>query len=250
MTHEDLDSRASRYVFPPARPPELAIRGSSKRFPVHRIYCAGRNYAARAREMGPGAERQPPFFFQKPADALVPNGAPVAYPPRTQDFHHEIELVVALGRGGRDIPAAAALDCVFGYAVGNDLTRRDLMFAAQEQRQPWEVSKAFDDSAPITAIHPVERVGYLNHGRIWLGVNGSVRQDADISQLVWNVPALIAELSTLFRLSAGDLIFTGTPAGVGAVMPGDELRGGVEGLEELITRIEWPQGAAAYRKAI
>lgn len=250
MTHEPSDSHTPRYLFPPARVPEVAVRGSSRRFPVHRIYCAGRNYAARAREMGPDAERQPPFFFQKPADALVPNGACVPYPPRTADFHHEIELVVALGRGGRNIPAAAALDCVYGYAVGNDLTRRDLMFAAQDKRQPWEVSKAFDDSAPLTAIHPVGRVGYLHRGRIWLSVNGAIRQDADISHLTWNVTALIAELSTLFELVAGDLIFTGTPAGVGPVRPGDELRGGIEGLEELVTTIGPPLGAADPRSQL
>lgn len=245
MTHDMLDRRTPRYLFPPARVPEVAVKGSSARFPVHRIYCAGRNYGARAREMGVDPERQSPFFFQKPADALVPNGACVAYPSRTADFHHEIELVVALGRGGRDIPAAAALDCVYGYAVGNDLTRRDLMFAAQDKRQPWEVSKAFDGSAPITAIHPVERVGYIDHGRIWLSVNGVMRQDADVSQLIWGVPYLIAELSTLFELTAGDLIFTGTPAGVGPVRPGDHLRGGIDGLDELVTTIVEPARLAA-----
>jgi len=241
MNHDTVEPFPTRYLFAPARVPEVAIKGTSLRFPVHRIYCAGRNYGTRAREMG--CERQAPFFFQKPADALVANGAGVPYPTRTSDFHHEVELVVALRQGGRDIPAARALDCVYGYAVGNDLTRRDLMFAAQEGRQPWEVSKAFDASAPITAIHPVERVGYLDRGRIWLNVNGTIRQDADLSDLVWGVPYLIAELSALFELTAGDLIFTGTPAGVGPLKPGDEVRAGIEGLDELVTRIDAPRVA-------
>jgi fumarylpyruvate hydrolase len=243
MSHDIVERLPSRYLFPPARAPEVAIKGTGVRFPVHRIYCAGRNYGARAREMG--CERAPPFLFQKPADALVANGASVAYPSRTNDFHHEVELVVALRQGGRDIPAAAALDGVYGYAVGNDLTRRDLMFAAQDGRQPWEVSKAFDGSAPITAIHPVERVGYLDRGRIWLTVNRTIRQDADLSELVWGVPYLIAELSTLFELTAGDLIFTGTPAGVGPLQPGDEVRAGIDGLDELVTRIALPNSSCS-----
>ena len=220
-------------------PPQASVEvaGSSERFPVHRIYCVGRNYAAHAREMGMDPEREPPFFFSKPADAIVPNGAAVPYPPRTSNLHHEIELVVAIGTGGRDIPLANALAHVFGYAVGNDLTRRDLQFAAREKGQPWDVSKGFDHSAPITAIRRAAEVGHPERGRIWIEVNGERRQQADLAEMIWNVPEIVAELSTLFELRPGDLIFTGTPAGVGPVKPGDSLVGGVDGLETLRTTI-------------
>jgi fumarylpyruvate hydrolase len=187
--------------------------------------------------MGVNPAREQPFFFSKPAGALVRNGQPVRYPSRTTNFHHEIELVVAIGRGGRNIPSEGALKHVYGYAVGNDLTRRDLLFLAQDKRQPWEVSKAFDDSAPITAIHRASRVGHPSQGRIWLGVNGVIRQSADIADLIWNVPEIIAEISALFTLTAGDLIFTGTPAGVGPVQAGDRMEGGIEGLGTLVTTI-------------
>ena len=217
--------------------PTVAISGTAARFPVHRIYCVGRNYAAHAREMGVDPEREPPFFFSKPADAIVPNGAPVPYPPRTGNLHHEIELVVAIGAGGRDIPLADALAHVFGYAVGNDLTRRDLQFAAREKGQPWDVSKGFDRSAPVTAIRRAAEVGHLERGRIWIEVNGERRQQADLSEMIWSVPEIVAELSTLFDLAPGDLIFTGTPAGVGPVQRGDSLVGGIDGLETLRTTI-------------
>jgi fumarylpyruvate hydrolase len=226
-----------RYVV--SRPPEpsVEVADSEARFPVHRIYCVGRNYAEHAREMGMDPEREPPFFFSKPADAVVANGAPVAYPPRTANLHHEIELVVAIGRGGRNIETGGALEHVFGYAVGNDLTRRDLQFHARERGQPWDVSKGFDHSAPISAISPAREVGHFDSGAIWLEVNGETRQKADISELIWSVPEIIAELSTLFELQPGDLIFTGTPAGVGPVKPGDSLVGGVDRLETLRTTI-------------
>jgi len=216
----------------------VTVRGRAEQFAVHRIYCVGRNYAAHAREMGANPEREPPFFFAKPATALVPNHARVPYPPRTGNFHHEIELVVAIGKGGRDIPAAQALEHVYGYAVGNDLTRRDLQADAKEHGRPWDTSKGFDHSAVISAITPAQQSGHLRTGRIWLKVNGQVRQQADLSELIWSVPEVIAELSTLFELQPGDLIYTGTPAGVGALQRGDHLEGGIDGLEELVTTIE------------
>jgi fumarylpyruvate hydrolase len=225
------------YVIPAPAQTSVEVAGSSERFPVHRIYCVGRNYAAHAREMGMDPEREPPFFFSKPADAIVPNGAPVPYPPRTGNLHHEIELVVAIGVGGRDILLADALAHVFGYAVGNDLTRRDLQFAAREKGQPWDVSKGFDRSAPVTAIRRAAEVGHPERGRIWIEVNGERRQQADLSEMIWSVPEIVAELSTLFDLAPGDLIFTGTPAGVGPVQRGDSLVGGIDGLETLRTTI-------------
>jgi fumarylpyruvate hydrolase len=225
------------YVVPAPAQTSVEVAGTGQRFPVHRIYCVGRNYAAHAREMGMDPEREPPFFFSKPADAVVPNGAPVPYPPRTGNLHHEIELVVAIGTGGRDIPLASALAHVFGYAVGNDLTRRDLQFAAREKGQPWDVSKGFDRSAPVTAIRRAAEVGHPERGRIWIEVNGELRQQADLSEMIWSVPEIVAELSTLFDLAPGDLIFTGTPAGVGPVQRGDSLVGGIDGLETLRTTI-------------
>jgi fumarylpyruvate hydrolase len=225
------------YAVPAPAQTSVEVAGTSERFPVHRIYCVGRNYAAHAREMGMDPEREPPFFFSKPADAVVPNGAPVPYPPRTGNLHHEIELVVAIGTGGRDIPLAGALGHVFGYAVGNDLTRRDLQFAAREKGQPWDVAKGFDRSAPVTAIRRAAEVGHPERGRIWIEVNGEIRQQADLSEMIWRVPEIVAELSTLFDLAPGDLIFTGTPAGVGPVQRGDSLIGGIDGLETLRTTI-------------
>lgn len=228
------------FVFSPAPQVGVEIQGSAQRFPVRRIFCVGRNYAAHAREMGKDPEREPPFFFTKPADAIVPNHATVAYPSRTHNLHHEIELVVALGEGGSHIPSARALDHVFGYAVGNDLTRRDLQFAARDLGRPWDTGKAFDHSAVIGAISPADEVGHLNRGRIWLKVNDQPRQQADLSELIWSVPDIVAELSTLFELAPGDLIYTGTPAGVGAVVPGDRLEGGIDGLQTLVTLIGPP----------
>lgn len=221
------------YEFAPPIAPTVEIAGSQTRFPVHRIYCVGRNYAAHAREMGMDPEREPPFFFSKPADAVVANGATVPYPPRTSNLHHEIELVVAIGEGGRDIPVANALAHVFGYAVGNDLTRRDLQFAARDKGQPWDTSKGFDQSAPVSAIRRVADVGHPSRGAIWLEVNGETRQKADLCEMIWNVPEIVSELSGLFELKPGDLVFTGTPAGVGPVVRGDSLVGGIEGLDTL-----------------
>jgi fumarylpyruvate hydrolase len=223
------------YVFPPPPPPSVPVLGREERFPVRRIFCVGRNYAEHAREMG-ADDREPPFFFTKPADAVVANGAAVPYPPRTANLHHEIELVVAIGRAGRDIPVAQALEHVFGYAVGNDFTRRDLQADAKQGGRPWDTAKGFDHSAAISAIRPAEH-GHVQRARIWLSVNGQVRQDADVAEMTWNVPEIVAELSTLFELRPGDLIYTGTPAGVGPVQRGDRLEGGIDGLETLVTPI-------------
>jgi fumarylpyruvate hydrolase len=222
----------TRFAFDPAAQPSVEIAGSEQRFPVHRIYCVGRNYAEHVLEMGGMPERDPPFFFSKPPDAVVANGTNVPYPPRTANLHHEIELVVAIGRAGRNIAAANALEHVFGYAVGNDFTRRDLQAAAREGGKPWDTSKGFDNSAAISAIHTGKR-GQVPQGRIWLSVNGTVRQDSVVSRMTWSVPEIIAELSTLFELKPGDLIYTGTPSGVGPLKVGDRVEGGVEGLDEL-----------------
>ena len=230
------------FVIPPPAQPSVAVAGSEQRFPVHRIYCIGLNYADHVREFGRDPERAPPVFFMKPADAVVDNGAAVPYPPATTNFHYEIELVVALARGGRDIAARDALGLVFGYAAGNDLTRRDLQSAAKERGEPWDTSKGFDCSAPVAALRPAS-AGHPRSGRIWLSVNGAVCQDSDISRMLWDVPQIIAALSRLYELRAGDLIFTGTPAGIGAVKPGDRLEGGIEGLELLRNTIAPPARA-------
>jgi fumarylpyruvate hydrolase len=224
------------FVFPAPAQPSVEIAGRAERFPVHRIYCVGRNYAAHAREMG-NDDREPPFFFGKPADAIVANRSTVPYPSRTSNFHHEIELVVAIGKAGRNVPAGQALDYVYGYAVGNDLTRRDLQSAARDQGKPWDTSKGFDRSAAISSITPAAQVGHLRSARIWLEVNGAVKQQGDVKDMIWSVPEIIAELSTLFELAPGDLIYSGTPAGVGPLQPGDRLKGGVEGLEPLAITI-------------
>lgn len=213
--------------------PAVEVAGTALRFPVRRIFCVGRNYAEHAREMGGGGDRTPPFFFSKPADAVMPNGSDVPYPSRTSDLHHEIELVVALGGGGSNVESAAALALVFGYAVGNDMTRRDLQASVREQKQPWDIAKGFDHSAPISPIVPVAASGHPAAGRIWLEVNGRPRQQGDLADMIWKVPEIIAELSTWFELCPGDLIFTGTPAGVGPLVPGDRVRGGVDGLNVL-----------------
>jgi fumarylpyruvate hydrolase len=221
----------SEFVFAPGPVPSVAVAGGG-RFPVHRIYCVGLNYAEHVREMGGDAAKSPPIFFMKPADAVIANGAAVPYPPATGNFHHEIELVVAIGSAGRDVDAARALAHVFGYAAGNDLTRRDLQSTAKSRGEPWDTAKGFDASAPVAAIRPAAQ-GHPSKGRIWLSVNGTLRQESDLSHMIWDVPHIIAALSRLYELRPGDLIFTGTPAGVGPVRPGDRLEGGIEGLEVL-----------------
>lgn len=217
--------------------PTLPVAGTDLAFPVHRIYCVGRNYAAHAIEMGHDPDREPPFFFQKNPDTLVLSGEDFPYPPGSSDVHFEIELVVALQRGGIDIPVAAALDCVYAYGVGLDMTRRDLQGEAKKLGRPWEVGKAFEHGAPCTPLHRVSDVGHPQRGRIHLEVNGEVRQDGDLAQMIWKVPEMIAYLSGLFTLRAGDLIYSGTPAGVGPTVKGDLLRGVVEGVGELHTRV-------------
>lgn len=225
------------YVVQVAENPALAVDGETDSYPVRRIFCVGRNYAAHAREMGHDPDREPPFFFMKPADALLPGGGDMPYPARTGNLHFELELVMALGSGGVDIPEDKALDCVYGYAVGLDMTRRDLQGEAKKAGRPWEAGKAFANSAPCSQIVPAARIGHPSTGRIRLDVNGKTVQDADISALIWNPRETIASLSTLFTLAAGDLIYTGTPAGVGAVVAGDVLKGAVEGVAEIALRI-------------
>lgn len=218
----------SEFVFAPPATPSVAVADSSQRFPVHCIYCVSQNYATPGREIS----SEPPVFFMKPADTIVANGAAVPYPPRTTNCQHEIELVVAIGRGGRDISERQALEHVFGYAVGIDLTRRDLQRSAKQWGQPWDAAKGFEGSAPLAAIRPAA-LGHVSQGRIWLTVNGELRQESDVRHMLWGVRQIIAELSALYEVRPGDLIFCGTPAGVGAVRPGDRLEGGVDGLEVL-----------------
>ena len=224
------------YVFAPAPQVVLSVAGSEALFPVRRVYCVGRNYADHAAEMGADT-REPPFFFSKPADALVPGGGDVLYPPLTANLQHEVELVVALSKGGANIAPEAALDHVFGYAVGFDLTRRDLQGKAKEKGHPWDMGKGFDQGGPISALQPASRVGHPAAGRIWLKVNGEARQQGDLAQMSWKVAEVIANLSTYVCLQPGDLIFTGTPSGVSTVVRGDVLEGGVEGLGELKIRL-------------
>jgi fumarylpyruvate hydrolase len=219
----------AEYAIPAAPRPTVAVAGSNARFPVRRIYCVGRNYPEHAREMGFGDVRAPPFFFTKPADAVIASGGDVPFPTRTANLHHEIELVVALGRGGRDVMEEAAKDLIYGYAVGVDLTRRDVQAAMKEQGKPWDTAKGFDHSAPISPIVPAAGKTHPSQGRIWLEVDDKPRQQGDIADMIWSVPEIISELSTWFELAPGDLIFTGTPAGVGALVPGDRVRGGVDG---------------------
>lgn len=223
----------SRYIFAPHPLPTLPIRGSDKLFPVHRIYCVGRNYAEHAIEMGHDPNREAPFFFQKNPDTLVPSGGTFPYPDASKDVHHELEMVVALKSGGKDIAQGQALSHVYGYAVGLDMTRRDLQGEAKKLGRPWEVGKAFESAAPCSEIVPASAIGHPSKGRVWLQVNGEERQKGDLNQLIWKVPEMIAYLSGLFELRAGDLIFSGTPAGVGPVKRGDVLHGGVDGVGEL-----------------
>jgi fumarylpyruvate hydrolase len=220
---------SDQYVIAAPPQPSIAIAGTSRRFPVRRIWCVGRNYIEHIREMGQD-ERAPPFFFAKPADALVPDGSAVPYPPLTKDLHFEIELVVALKGGGRNLAPERALDLIYGYSAGIDLTRRDLQIASRDLKRPWEIGKAFDASAPCGALRPAAEIGHPKKGRIYLKVNGTVRQDGDLEQMIWNVPEVIAKLSEQVALEAGDVIMTGTPSGVGAVVAGDKLEGGVDGV--------------------
>ena len=232
-------SNNKQYVIPQPPQPYIEVAGSSEVFPVRRIWCVGRNYIEHIREMGQD-ERAPPFFFAKPADAIVHDGQTVPYPSLTKDMHHEVELVVALKSGGRNIPVAKANDAVYGYAVGIDLTRRDLQIASRDIKRPWEVGKAFDGSAPCGPIMPASKIGHPTKGKITLKVNGKIRQDGDLNQLIWNIPETISKLSEMVALEAGDIIMTGTPAGVAATVAGDKIECECEGVGKLTVTIGQP----------
>jgi fumarylpyruvate hydrolase len=229
------------FVFPPEAPVAIPVAGRADQFAVRRVYCVGRNYAAHAREMGFDPDREPPFFFCKPADAVVPvaygETLELAYPSQTQNFHYEAELVAVIGKGGSNIAVEDALDHVWGYAVGLDMTRRDLQMKMREMGRPWEIGKAFDRSAPVGPIHRASEIGHFERGALWLTVNDVTKQKSDVSHLIWSVAETVADLSKYFRLEAGDVIFTGTPEGVGAVKAGDLMTVGVERLGELNVRV-------------
>ncbi|HWV95697.1 MAG TPA: fumarylacetoacetate hydrolase family protein [Xanthobacteraceae bacterium] len=233
-------STAASFVIPVPPQAAIAVAGESKTFPVRRIWCVGRNYLEHIREMG-NDERDPPFFFAKHADMLVADGATIPYPPLTKDFHHEVELVVALKSGGRNISADKALDHVYGYAVGIDLTRRDLQGAAKKKERPWEIGKSFDHSAPCGALQPAAKIGHPAKGKIWLSVNGAEKQSGDLAELIWSVPEIIAKLSEQVTLGAGDIILTGTPAGVGPLIAGDRVECGIDGIGTLKIKIGKPE---------
>jgi fumarylpyruvate hydrolase len=222
-------------------PTFIPIAGSSDLFPVRRIYCIGRNYAAHSREMGSDPTREPPFFFQKPTDAvqIVPPGATIdhPYPPLTKNYHYEVELVAALARGGRNIPIDRALEHVFGYTVGLDMTRRDLQRAMGEEKKPWEIGKSFDRSAPLGPLQPVASVGHFTKGAIWLKVNGQTKQNADLSQMIWSVAEQISKLSEAFELAPGDIIYSGTPENVGPVVAGDVMEAHIDGLPSINVKV-------------
>ena len=222
-----------RYAIRPEPTTVLGVVGSDQVFPVGRIYCIGRNYAEHAIEMGHDPDREPPFFFSKPPNTIVPSGSELDFPVATSDLHHEIELIVALGSGGRDVPVDRALDLVYGYGVGLDMTRRDIQSVAKKAGRPWDMAKGFDESAPCSALRPAAEIGHPDAGEIWLDINGERRQQGDLAQQIWTVPEALAYLSTLVTLLPGDLLMTGTPAGVGAVNPGDRLAGHIDGIGDL-----------------
>ncbi|NOL50039.1 fumarylacetoacetate hydrolase family protein [Pelistega europaea] len=225
------------YLFTPPELVAIPIVGSEQKFPVRRVYCVGRNYAAHAREMGSDPSREPPFFFCKPADAVVPVLAgetyQLPYPSETNNLHYEVELVAVIGKKGSYISPEEALDHVWGYAIGLDMTRRDLQAQMKENGRPWEIGKAFDYSAPIGPIYPASKVGHIIEGNIWLALNGQIKQQGNIKDLIWSVAETVAYLSKLFTLEPGDVIFTGTPEGVGKVIPGDKMKAGIDNLGEL-----------------
>lgn len=224
-------------VIPVPQPVLLPVEGSADFFPVRRVYCVGRNYADHAIEMGHDPSREPPFFFQKNPDNLLPAGQPFPYPPLSEDVHYEAECVIFLKEGGENIPVEKALDCIYGYAIGIDFTRRDLQAVAKKMGRPWEVAKAFEFSAPVSPIVPADELGHPANGRIWLDHNGKRVQEGDLNQMIWKVPEIIAELSKLFILAPGDVIMTGTPAGVGAVKPGDTVECGIDGIATLTVSV-------------
>jgi len=219
----------------------IPLLGTSQKFQVRRIYCVGRNYAAHAIERGSDPNREPPFFFQKPTDAvqLVPEGQTIdhVYPPVTKNYHYEVELVAALGKGGRDIPVDKALDCVFGYAVGLDMTRRDLQNMMANEKKPWEIGKSFDRAAVLSYLHPASRTGHFTRGAIWLKVNGQTKQSSDLSKMIWSVAEQVAHLSTYYELFPGDIIYSGTPENVGPVVPGDVMTGHIDGIYDINVKV-------------
>ena len=233
-------------IAPPPRP-SVAVAGTAARFPVRRVFCVGRNYAAHAREMGKDPDREPPFFFAKPADAVVDASEGVPYPPGTSELHHEVELVVALARGGSDLPEDEVPGLLWGATVGIDLTRRDLQAEAKRAGRPWDLAKGFDRSAPLAPLVPIAAVASLESGRVWLDVNGERRQRGDLAEMIWSVAEVVSILSRSVALAPGDLVMTGTPAGVGPVAPGDALSGGVEGVARLALSIGEPLAAKASR---
>jgi fumarylpyruvate hydrolase len=230
----------SEFVFPPPSRAAAPIRGRAERFPIRRIFCVGRNYEAHAKEMGVAADREAPFYFTKAAEHYTPSGSTIAYPPGTNNYHYEMEFVVAVGKTGFRIAEAQALDHVFGYACGLDMTRRDLQSAAKEKQRPWDIGKDVEQSAVLGDVVPAAEIGHPNHGRIELRVNGQPKQSGDISQLIHGVPAVIAHLSQYYHLQPGDLIYTGTPEGVGAVRPGDRLEGSIEGVGTIAVTVSEP----------
>jgi len=226
------------YVFDPPPQPTVAVAGSDARFPVRRIFCVGRNYADHVREMGNDPKSEPPIFFSKPADALVESGASIPYPAHTENLHHEVELVIALGRGGANIAASDAMTCVWGFGVGVDLTRRDRQAEAKKAGTPWDIAKGFDLSAPVGALTPAAQAGDVQRARIWLKVNGEIRQDSNTGGMIWSVPEIIAGVSSWWELKPGDLIFTGSPQGVSALKRGDRVECGATGLSGLTFDIQ------------
>ena len=223
----------STWIFEPAPPVSVEVSGTDARFPVNRIFCVGRNYAEHVREMGFDPERESPCYFTKASRCITPTGSEIPYPPATQNYHHEIELVVAVGRPGFELPVEDALSVVYGYACGLDMTRRDLQIASRDSKGPWDIGKDFEHAAIISPIRPAAEIGHPDRGRIELRVNGEQRQDSDLGHLIWPVPAIIAHLSTYYRLEPGDLIYTGTPDGVGPVRPGDRIAGSIAGVGEI-----------------
>jgi fumarylpyruvate hydrolase len=231
---------ATSFVISAPSQASIAVVGETKPFPVRRIWCVGRNYLEHIREMG-NDERALPFFFGKHADMIEPDGATIPYPPLTKDFHHEVELIVAMKSGGLRIPASKALDHIYGYGVGIDLTRRDLQIASRKKERPWEIGKSFDHSAPCGPLQPASKIGHPAKGRIWLSVNGTEQQKGDLTELIWSVPEIIEKLSEQVALAAGDIIMTGTPAGVSALSPGDKIECGVDGVGTLKVTIGKPE---------
>ena len=223
----------SEYIFDPAPTVSVEISGSDARFPVNRVFCVGRNYAAHVREMGFDPDREEPCYFTKSSRCIVPSGSEIPYPPATTNYHHEVELVVAIGKAGFELAANDALSVVYGYACGLDMTRRDLQVASRESKGPWDIGKDFENAAVISPIKPAAEIGHPDGGRIELAVNGELRQDSDLDNLIWSVPEIIAHLSRYYRLEPGDLIYTGTPDGVGPVVPGDRITGSVAGVGEI-----------------